>query len=50
MARRAATAYRTGNGAMNLDSKGRVNSFRKSRQNRDTFNTFRRKSNGGMGG
>lgn len=35
---------------MNLDSKGRVNKFRKKSQNRNTFNTFRRKSNGGMGG
>ena len=35
---------------MNLDSLGRVNNFRKRQQNRDTYNTFRRKSNGGMGG
>lgn len=47
---RSNTSYRTGNGAMNLDSKGRVNRFRSSRQNRDTRNTFRRKSSGGMGG
>ncbi len=47
---RADTPYRTGTGAMNLDSKGKVNSFRKKSQNRDTYNTFRRKSNGGMGG
>lgn len=47
---RTNTSYRTGGGAMNLDSKGRVNKFRKKSQNRNTFNTFRRKSNGGMGG
>lgn len=47
---RTNTSYRTGGGAMNLDSKGRVNKFRKKSQNRSTFNTFRRKSNGGMGG
>ncbi len=47
---RATTPYRTGSGAMNLDSKGRINRFRSNRQNRDTYNTYRRKSNGGMGG
>lgn len=47
---RANTSFRTGQGAMNLDLKGRINKFRKKLQNRDTFNVFRRKSNGGMGG
>lgn len=47
---RATTPYRTGNGAMNLDSKGRRNSFTSKQSRRDTYNTFRRKSNGGMGG
>lgn len=50
MPSRASSQYRTGSGAMNLDSRGRVNSFRKKSQNRDTYNTYRRKSNGGMGG
>lgn len=47
---RETTAYRRGTGAMNLDSRGRVNRFRTNRQNRDTRNVFRRKSAGGMGG
>lgn len=50
MATRATTPYRTGNGAMNLDSKGRRNRFTTAKQRRGTYNTFRRKSNGGMGG
>lgn len=50
MAGRASTPYRTGTGAMNLDSKGRRNRFTTAKSRRNTFNTLRRKSNGGMGG
>lgn len=47
-------AKRTGTGAMNLDSRGRVNQFNRSLSTasgrRATANFWRRKSTGGSGG
>lgn len=46
---RSNTPYRAGSGAMNLDSKGRVNRFNTtSRKSQRNF--WRRKSSGGAGG
>lgn len=47
---RATSIRRRGTGAMNLDTRGRINAFMKHREVRSIRNQFRRKSNGGMGG
>lgn len=47
---RITSLRRRGRGAMNLDIKGRINSFLKPRHKQSIRNQFRRKSNGGMGG
>lgn len=47
---RSTNPIRRGSGALNLDTRGRVNRFVNERDRRAIRNAYRRKSNGGMGG